>query len=61
VLVGLVAIGLIVVAILFFTGDSGGGGSEQPQTTVPQINVGGGNQPSSPGRQPSSFTFRPSR
>jgi len=62
VLVGLVAIALIVAAVLFFTGEPGGGGGTDPGSTVPTVQVGpGGSQeaPKSSGRLPTSLPIRP--
>ncbi|HET9141048.1 serine/threonine-protein kinase [Actinophytocola sp.] len=67
VLVGLVAIALIVGAVLLFTGEPGGGGGpEQPGTTVPEVQVGPGGAEQSPteapkntGKLPTSLPIRP--
>ncbi|HEV2784282.1 MAG TPA: serine/threonine-protein kinase [Actinophytocola sp.] len=63
VLVGLVAIGLIVAAILLFTSSGGGSTNEQQDPSVPNVQVGptetGAQPTTSGGRLPTSLPIRP--
>jgi serine/threonine-protein kinase len=58
ILVGLVAIGLIIAAILYFTGDSGGGVEPTQNPPVPSIKVGPGSGAQPTSEAPSNSTVR---